>query len=115
MNILFVSHETTLGGATLSMLGIIDELAEKNEISVLVRKKNGPLIQELSKRAVNIIYLKYYSWLIPQKKDGIKGKISNVLHRVACGVNYLQAFRSRKIIKKFKFRYNTLLTQALSI
>ena len=39
MNILFVSHETTLGGATLSMLGIIDELAEKNEISVLVRKK----------------------------------------------------------------------------
>lgn len=100
MNILFVSHETTLGGATLSMLGIIDELAEKNEISVLVRKKNGPLIQELSKRAVNIIYLKYYSWLIPQKKDGIKGKISNVLHRVACGVNYLQAFRSRKIIKK---------------
>lgn len=100
MNILFISHETTLGGATLSMLGLIDELVEKNEISVLVRKKDGPLIEELSKRTVNIIYLKYYSWLIPQKKDGLKGKISNMLHRIACGVNYLQAFRSRKTIKR---------------
>lgn len=99
MNILFVSHETTLGGATLSMLGIIDELIKENQISVLVRKTDGPLIKELAKRNVNVIYCKYYSWLIPQKKDGIKGKISNLLHRTACGMNYIQALRSGKIIK----------------
>ena len=34
MNILFIAHESRLGGANLSMLGMIDEMAKKHQISV---------------------------------------------------------------------------------
>ena len=87
MNILFVSHETVFGGATLSLLGMIDELKKENNVYVLVRQKRGPFIEQLRSKNVSVIYAKYYSWLIPQSRRGIKGKIVNLLHRVACGIS----------------------------
>ena len=41
MNILFIAHESRMGGANLSLLGMIDEMADKHNISVVVPIKNG--------------------------------------------------------------------------
>lgn len=102
MNILFVSHETVFGGATLSLLGMIDELKKENNVYVLVRQKRGPFIEQLRSKNVSVIYAKYYSWLIPQSRRGIKGKIVNLLHRVACGINYIQGLRLRKEVQRIQ-------------
>ena len=99
MNILFVTHEMGLGGATLSLLGMIDQFRVNNRIVVLTRRKKGPIIEELKKRNVKIISMKSFSWLIPQNKKGVKGKFINILHRIACGLNLFQALRLKSKIK----------------
>lgn len=101
MNILYVAHETVLGGATLSLLGMIDELKKNNKVYVLVRTDEGPLINELEKRKVTIIYTKFYSWLIPKEVKGMRGKLIIMMHRVACIINYLKALCLRKKIRNF--------------
>lgn len=63
MNILYVSHESNLGGATRSLLGIIDELQDKVNVFVLTSSKSGELTNELKKRNVKVISVKYCWWM----------------------------------------------------
>lgn len=62
MNILYVSHEINLGGATRSLLALIDIMVDKgHNIFVLIPKNNGEFYEELKERDVTIIK-SYYSW-----------------------------------------------------
>ena len=62
MNILFMAHESRMGGANLSLLGVIDELAGKNNISVVVPIKNGFMVEELRKRKIPVCYRHSFWW-----------------------------------------------------
>ena len=42
MNILYIGHERDLNGASMSLLGIIDELINYNNIFVLSSYSDGP-------------------------------------------------------------------------
>lgn len=103
MKILFVSHEEKLNGATLSLLGMIDELKKnKHKIFVLTCYKEGPFIDELNTRNIKIIYAPYRRWLIykPQKK--IKWIFKKYICLCLCSINYLSAFKVKKIINNEK-------------
>lgn len=101
MNILYIAHESNLGGATLSLLGMIDEALKfgNNNINVLVNYNTGQLLEELKKRNVNIIYRKYYCWMIPKKDNKIKNFLRKKIQSTLCLYNYLCALNLRKFIK----------------
>lgn len=62
MHILFVAHERNLGGASRSMLALIDELLmQGHTITVLIPVYQSKLRKELVKRNVSII-VKFYGW-----------------------------------------------------
>lgn len=63
MNILYITHENQLNGASKSLLNIIDNIdPKKNHVSVVLSAENGRLNQELAKRSVETIILPYYRW-----------------------------------------------------
>lgn len=64
MNILYVAHELGLGGATRSLLSVIDLMKKKGHtIYVLSPSKEGTFYDELKKRDVKVLHGKYYSWM----------------------------------------------------
>ena len=63
LNILYVAHERKLGGATLSLLSLIDEMKAKgHEIYVIVPTGNCPLAKELRKRSIPFITV-FFGWI----------------------------------------------------
>lgn len=61
MNILYISHERGMGGATLALLELIDEMVKKNvKVFVTIGDDKGELYEELLKRDVKIIKSTYY-------------------------------------------------------
>lgn len=87
MKILFINHENNLGGATRSMIGIIDQLLldSDNEVFVFVPKfneetKQGKLTEELDKRGVTYLFERSYWWMYPkQNKQSIKSSAMDYL------------------------------------
>jgi len=102
MNILFVGHEENLNGASLSLLGMIDEMIDNNNIYVLTSFKEGPFIEELKKRNINIIYSRYYRWMIYKQKNKFKWIIKRIIALALCLINYLSAYKLKNLIKKEK-------------
>lgn len=86
MNILMIAHETELGGASLSLLGMIDILRENHEITVLSAKRSGPLLSELEKRGIPVIIRKLYCWTLPKEKSS---PIRRLVQRAVLFGNYL--------------------------
>lgn len=63
MNILYITHENQLNGASKSLLNIIDNIDQKkNHIYVVLSADNGRLNEELAKRKVRTLILPYYRW-----------------------------------------------------
>lgn len=71
MNILFVSHEDKLFGASKSLINLIDEFRDKHNCIVVTRSENGDFSKELKKRGVKIIPARYYTWEIYKKPYGL--------------------------------------------
>jgi glycosyltransferase involved in cell wall biosynthesis len=98
MNILYIAHENSLGGATLSLLGIIDEMLIKNhKITVLVPGKEGELIEALKDRNVKVIKGRYYSWM--SSSNGFTDKLKLFIKLI------LNFFYTLMIIRKIKGSY----------
>lgn len=105
MKILFVSHENNLGGATRSMLGIIDELIKdkNNEILVFIPKfneetKQGKLTTELEIRNIPYIYKRAYWWMYP--KENKKRVMKRMVDYIKVFLTYLTSLKAAKIAKK---------------
>lgn len=82
MNILYIGHERDLNGASRSLLGIIDKLdKEEINIHVLTSYKGGKFLNELKKRDVNIVYSKYFRWMIRKDKNRIKWIFKKLIFR----------------------------------
>ncbi|MBC2581548.1 glycosyltransferase family 4 protein [Clostridium sp. DJ247] len=102
MNILFVTHESDLNGATLSLLGIIDILKKNNKIYVLTNKKSGKLQNELRKRNIKIIYMKYTWWMIGKSKNNLKWWIKRIIYFIVYYLNVISALKIKKVINEKK-------------
>ena len=66
LNILYIAHERKLGGATISLLALIDEMIRRgHEVKVVVPTKKCPLALELKKRNICIIPVFFAWWQMP--------------------------------------------------
>lgn len=97
MNILYVAHEGNLGGATKSMLGIIDEMIRNgHNVYVILPHIKGELLKELKNRNVTLIQGRYYSWM-----SGSTNLISKTKGIIKFLLNYMFIVRTNKKIKSF--------------
>ena len=98
MNILYISHEELLGGATLALLELIDEmLLMGNNVFVTVVSKKCDLYYELKKRQVTIIVVRYYIWM--NKKTNIFNEGKSLLKNL---INVINAKIISGKIKNYK-------------
>ena len=98
MNVLYISHETTLGGASIALLEVIDQMKYKNiNIYVSVIDDKGSFYEELIKRDVQIIKSKYFTDMTYDKNiiKKIKGYFKSI-------VNIFSALKIARIVKKNK-------------
>lgn len=102
MNILFIAHESRLGGANLSMLGMIDELAGKHQISVVVPIKRGFVVDELHKRNIPVYYRHSFWWMLASAASPGKTFLKKTIYRVLCCNNYLCALSLKRVVRKRK-------------
>ena len=102
MNILYIAHESRLGGANLSMLGMIDEMADRHNISVVVPIKNGFVVEELRKRKIPVYYRHSFWWMLAPAATSGSTLVKKMLYRVLCLNNYLCALSLKSIVRREK-------------
>lgn len=73
MNILFIAHEQMINGASHSMIYIIDKLSDRCNFTIVTPFNNGPFVDEMKKRNVEIYYAPFYRW-VDFKNDEYKIK-----------------------------------------
>lgn len=73
MNILFIAHEQMINGASHSMIDIIDKLSDRCNFTIVTPFNNGPFVDEMKKRNVEIYYAPFYRW-VDFKNDEYKTK-----------------------------------------
>lgn len=73
MNILFIAHEQMINGASNSMIDIIDKLSDRYNFTIVTPFNNGPFVDEMKKRNVEIYYAPFYR-LVDFKNDEYKIK-----------------------------------------
>lgn len=73
MNILFIAHEQMINGASHSMIDIIDKLSDRYNFIIVTPFNNGPFVDEMKKRNVEIYYAPFYRW-VDFKNDEYKKK-----------------------------------------
>lgn len=66
-NVLFFNHTAGLGGSERSLLELIDEFQELDVICHAVLPYDGPLSEELKKRAVDYEIIEYHWWCQQQE------------------------------------------------
>lgn len=71
MNILFVTHEKGLNGASQSMLNLIDQMTDEHTFFVVSKSTDGAVQDELRKRNIRIIMAPYYIWERPAPERAI--------------------------------------------
>ena len=73
MNILFITHEQMINGASNSMIDIIDKFSDRCNFTIVTPFNNGPFVDEMKKRNVEIYYAPFYRW-VDFKNDEYKIK-----------------------------------------
>lgn len=79
MTVLYINHEKNLGGAARSLLGLIDEMIPKVNILVLTPYKQGKFIEELKKRNIEYIAVRYFMCISYNKYNGAFELLMRVL------------------------------------
>lgn len=101
MNILYIAHESRMGGANLSLLGMIDQLSAENNIYVAVPIKKGFLVDELCKRKIPVFYQHSFWWMIAPGSNSVTKFVRKSVYRILVLHNYVCAWRLCKIVKKY--------------
>lgn len=99
MNILFFAHESRMGGANLSLLGMIDELHQKHNIYVVVPIKKGFLVDELKKRKIPVLYRHSFWWMLAPESSAFKTLLKKMLYKLLCLNNYCCARSLKRYVK----------------
>lgn len=98
MKILYVCHETNMGGATRSLLALMEHMIQRgHEVVVLLPNYHGEFINEFSKKKISYIQGRYYPWCYSEKYcKSLKCKCKKY-------VTGISAFQLCKILKKYDF------------
>lgn len=102
MNILYIAQGSHLGGANLSLLGLIDELSDENNIYVATPIRNGLLVDELKKRNITYFHVHYFWWLLAPANTKMGTWSKKVLYRILLINNYFCAWRLCQVAKKYQ-------------
>jgi len=102
MNILFFANESRMGGANLSLLGLIDELKGSCRVAVVVPIKNGYMVEELKKREVPVYYRHSFWWMLAPAGSRTGTFFKKLVYKVLCLNNYLCALSLLGIVKRRK-------------
>lgn len=102
MNILFIAHESRMGGANLSLLGMIDELSIRHNVYVVVPIKKGFLIDELEKRGIKYVYQHSFWWMLASEDTVIKSFVKKMMYKILCFNNYRCARNINEYVKEWK-------------
>lgn len=100
MNVLFITHEKNLNGASKSMLNLIDELSNKHNFYAISPFSDGSVVEELNRRNVKVFYHPIKRWM--RKKPGSKFKwfaIRMKWRLCNCFVNEIEEKKIEKEIK----------------
>lgn len=100
VNILYIAHESRLGGPNKSLLEMIDQLSEENNIYVVVPIKRGFLVDELYKRNIPVIYQHSFWWMIAPGGNKAAAFVRKWIYRVLVLHNYVCARRLCKVVKQ---------------
>lgn len=100
MNILFFAHESRMGGANLSLLGMIDEMKTEHNLSVVVPIKEGFLVDELRKRKIPVYYRHSFWWMLAPASTPFGTMLKKLVYKVLCLNNYLCALSLRKVVRQ---------------
>ena len=95
MNILFIAHEQMINGASHSMIDIIDKLSDRCNFTIVTPFNNGPFVDEMKKRNVEIYYAPFYIW-VDFKNDEYKTKRKHFKK----SYDKINQIEKRKIAKK---------------
>lgn len=101
MNILYIAHESRMGGANLSLLGMIDHFAKEHNIYVVVPIKEGFLVDELHKRGIPVIYQHSFWWMVAPGANAASTIMKKWIYKVLVLHNYICAFRLRKVVRQY--------------
>lgn len=102
MNIVYFAHESRLGGANLSLLGLIEEMRRDNNVYVIVPIKTGFLVDELKKREIPYLYVHSFWWMLAPAGNTMCTFLKKNVYRVLVLYNYLCALYLSIIIKKWR-------------
>lgn len=100
MNILYFANESRLGGANLSLLGLLDEMSGKHNVSVVVPIKEGYMVEELKRRGIPVYYRHSFWWLLAPAKHPAVTALKKMAYKILCLNNYLCAWSLRKVVKE---------------
>lgn len=101
MNILYIAHESRMGGANLSLLGMIDHFAKEHNIYVVVPIKEGFLVDELHKRGIPVLYQHSFWWMVAPGANSVATFVKKWIYKILVLYNYICAFRLRKVVRQY--------------
>lgn len=101
MNILYIAHESRMGGANMSLLGMIDQMSEKNHIYAAVPIREGFLVDELRKRKIPVFYQHSFWWTIAPGSCQASTLFRKWVYKILLCHNYVCALRLRKVVKQY--------------
>ncbi len=67
--VLFIAHERMINGSSRSMINLIDYFSNKIDYIVVTPYKDGPFVEEISKRNVEVYYVPFYRWVDIKDKE----------------------------------------------
>ena len=100
MNILYFANESRLGGANLSLLGLLDVMSGWHNVSVVVPIKEGYMVDELRRRGIPVYYRHSFWWLLAPAGLPAFTTIKKMSYKILCLSNYLCAWSLRKVVKE---------------
>ncbi len=101
MKLLMIAHSSDIhGGANRSLISLIENL--NHEITVLVPKNEGELVNYLCKNNINHIVFNY-NIITTKKVKGIKGILRYIKLIYKFFYDYIRSFNLKKIIEKYNF------------
>lgn len=96
MKVLLIGHEALLNGASRSLVNIVQELIGNHEIYVMTPFASGPVVDELKKYPVHVVYYPYFRWCDAKltRKNWFKKRVFWYLYEwIVDGVTALRAAR----------------------
>lgn len=102
MNILLITHEKNINGASKALLAMVDIITnEKHKVFVLTPFFDGDMVQELKKRRIETINFGFHRWIVDLGENKIKRKSKRIINCIKIVYDYLNLTKLISILKKY--------------